>query len=120
MREKAKQIQTKVDQQKAEEISTFKKVRSNLTKLNNFVQKRFGQLHVSGITTPALKVKRQHKKNVTVVYDEKDIAPGTALRQSRHQDRTITPTKGGLFENSDVSLNISGKHPRGQNRSVLG
>jgi hypothetical protein len=74
MREKAKQIQTKVDQQKAEEISTFKKVRSNLTKLNNFVQKRFGQLQVSGITTPALKVKRQHKKNVTVVYDEKEVA----------------------------------------------
>ena len=74
MREKAKQIQTKVDQQKAEEISTFKKVRSNLTKLNNFVQKRFGQLQVSGITTPALKVKRHHKKNVTVVYDEKEVA----------------------------------------------
>ena len=59
---------------KDEEISTFKKVRSNLTKLNNFVQKRFGQLQVSGITTPALKVKRQHKKNVTVVYDEKEVA----------------------------------------------
>jgi len=30
-------MQSKADQQKAEEISTFKKVRSNLTKLNNFV-----------------------------------------------------------------------------------
>ena len=80
MREKAKLMQTKVDQQKAEEISTFKKVRHNLTKLNNFVQRRFGQIQVSGITTPALKVKRQHKKNVTVVYDEKDAIQSTALR----------------------------------------
>lgn len=73
MKEKAKLMQTKVDQRKREEISTFKKVRSNLTKLNDFVQKRFiqGQI-ISGITTPALKVKRQHKKNVTVVYDEKE------------------------------------------------
>jgi hypothetical protein len=35
---------------------------------------------MSGITTPALKVKRQHKKNVTVVYDEKEAVQGTALR----------------------------------------
>jgi hypothetical protein len=41
MKEKAKLMQTKVDQRKREEISTFKKVRSNLTKLNDFVQKRF-------------------------------------------------------------------------------
>ena len=37
MREKAKILQTKVQKEKAEEFNNFKKVRSNLTKLNNFV-----------------------------------------------------------------------------------
>lgn len=37
MKEKAKFMQNKVDKEKAQEISAFKKVRNNLTKLNNFV-----------------------------------------------------------------------------------
>ena len=37
MREKAKILHTKVQKEKADEFNNFKKVRSNLTKLNNFV-----------------------------------------------------------------------------------
>ena len=97
MKEKSNMMKTKAEQQKVDEIKTMNKVRCNLTKLNEFVQSK--KQPTSGITTPALRVKRSHKK---------------------HQDfekRQTTPSRvGGLFEQSDASLNISAKMP---NRSVL-
>lgn len=66
MKEKARLIASKAEQQKADEIRFLKNMRCNLTKLNQFVQRK---QFTSGISTPALKVKRQVKKNITVLCD---------------------------------------------------
>lgn len=58
MKDKAKLMKTDLHNQKVNEMNTVKKVRCNLTKLNEFVQSKFGH---SGITTPALKVVKRKR-----------------------------------------------------------
>jgi hypothetical protein len=86
MKEKACMMKTKAEKHRVDEIKTIIKVRGNLTKLNDFVH--LSKKHIStGMTTPALRVKRSHKKGTD--YD--------ATR--RHHERNTTPSRaGGLFE----------------------
>lgn len=58
----------------------------------------------SGTLTPALRVNRRNKQQQNTRY-------------SQHE-RNVTPTRR-LFEQSDVSLNISANR-NGQNRSIFG
>lgn len=89
MKEKACMMKTKAEQHRVNEIKTIIKVRGNLTKLNNFVHLSKKQTS-TGVTTPALKVKRSHKKGTD--YDV----------TKRYYDRNTTPSRaGGLFEQSD-------------------
>jgi hypothetical protein len=68
----------------------FKKVRCNLSRLNEFVQSKLNPLSgTSGITTPALKVRRPKKNPMT--------GEGMDHKKSQHE-RNITPSRVGLFE----------------------
>lgn len=101
MKDKARALQAKHCKEKSETLNVFKKVRCNLSRLNEFVQSKLNPLSgTSGITTPALKVRR-HKKNPMA-------GEGMDHKKSQHE-RNITPSRVGLFEQSDVSLNRSQK-----------
>lgn len=122
MKDKARLMQTNHKQHKIDEMNTVKKVRCNLTKLNEFVQSKMQPLQsTSGITTPALKVKRGHNiKNKTAVHE---LLEEKSKRHSHHHpDRNITPSRhvGGLFEHSDVSLNISAKRGASSINKLVG
>lgn len=105
MKEKARALQVKHSKEKSESLNVFKKVRCNLSKLNEFVQSKLNPLGAaSGITTPALKVRHRSKKNPITG----DVA-ADHHKKSHHEQRSVTPSRVGLFEQSDVSLNRSQK-----------
>ena len=67
--------------------------------------------------TPHLKVKRNLKKHSSVYEEERIPLPQKKYTALRHQD--ITPSRQGIFEQSDASFNISANRGA-NNRSVFG